>query len=221
MGRAPVNRWLAVPASLAIVCVSTVLLLRSRNLPAEREFAAPFEQMGCVLAKETVRVLGGRGRIVVLRTRVAGNRGNPVLGAASEAFAAALKQSKDVEVVASEEEEYNPLEQEEGWKRTTMESSRFAAFLRKHRDADAVVLLGGTPMLNRKDLGALPAPRPRIVCASVLTMPARWLLAENVIDSAIVLRPGASTTRTPPATPEEAFERRYMVVRAENAGVIP
>jgi hypothetical protein len=212
---------LAVAGSLAVLAVSAGLLLRTGPSAMERLHAAPFEQVGRVLAAETVRVLGGRGGIVVLRTRVATDPADTVLGPATETFFRVLGRAPGLRILATEEDEYNPLDQEAGWTRTTMEPARFAAFLERHRDADAVVLLGGTPRLRIQDLEKLPSPRPRIVSASILTTPERWLLEERVIDSAIVLQPHASTERRPPATPEEAFARRYLVVTAGHAGALP
>ncbi len=216
-------RQAAVAAALlAVIAVAGLMLRRGCSArPAERLLAVPYEQLGRVLADETLRAVPGPGRIVVLRYRLATPGEDAVLGPAAETFLRAIRDDGRLRIAAIERDEYNPFEREAGWARTMMASSRFVEFLARHGDAEAVVIVGGTPQLLKADAARLPAVRPRIVAAAILTPPDPWLLREGVLAAAIVSRPEASQERRPPQSAQEWFDRRYQVVRAGPADGAP
>lgn len=206
---------------LCVIVIAGVMLFRSGQRPAERMLKVPFEQMGSVLARETLRAVPGNGRIAVVRYRLATSADNSVLGPAAETFLRAIRDDGRLKIAETVDDEYNPFEREAGWTNTMMESARFMDFVAKHHDVDAVVIVGGTPQLSAADAKRIPSPHPKIIAASVLTTPAKWLLADGVIASAIISRAKASEERTPPKSPQDWFDRRYEVVTAANAGELP
>jgi hypothetical protein len=212
------KKLLSLLVVMAALVAAGLIIVRSGQKPEERKLAIPFEQMGRVLAHETLRLVPGHGRIAVLRYRVLTDAGNSVLGPAADTFLREIRRDGRLVVAAIESDEYNPFEREEGWARTMMDPPRFADFMAKHGDVDAVVIIGGTPQLGAGDAKKLPAPGPKIITASVLAPPARWLLADGVIASTIISRARPSAERTPPKSPQEWFDRRYEIVTAANAG---
>jgi len=156
---------------------------------------------------------------VVLRYRIAGREDNPVLGPASVFLLRTLHDFPAIKIARILDDEFDPFLEEEGWRKTLMDASRFTGFVDANRDVDAIVIVGGTPQLSAADVKTLGPSHPKIIAASVLTPPARWLLADHVIESAIISH--SVDIREPPRTPREWFDRRYRIVGAQDAGGLP
>ncbi len=199
---------------LAAVCAALLLTSRCGRRSQEQIQALPFEQLGRVLARETLQAIPGPGPVVAVCYRPTSQPGNPVLGPAADTFLRALRADGRLTVAAVLHEEFNPCGGEAGWADTLMASTRFTEFVTRHRTAAAIVVVGGTPQLSVADAARLPAPGPKLIAAAVLTPPAPWLLERGVLAAAIVARRQGSEERTPPPTPQAWFDRRYEVLHA-------
>ena len=199
---------------LAAVCAALLLTSRCDRRSQEQKQALPFEQLGRVLARETLQAVPGPGPVVAVCYRPTSQPGNPVLGPVAETFLRALRADGRLTFAAVLHDDYNPYEGAAGWTNTLMESGRFTELVTRHRTAAAIVIIGGTPQVSAADAARLPAPGPKLIAAAVLTPPAPWLLERGVLAAAIVTRRQASEERTPPATPQAWFDRRYEVLHA-------
>jgi len=210
---------LVAPVAIVLIIVSAVSIKRSWYAPKVGQDMRPFEAAGRVLAQQTVRTLGGSGRVVLWRLRYAVD--NPMLTATSAAFDEALRQTPGVVVAAIEEELYNPYEPMEGMKKTAVNPDRFLELVARHKDADALVLVGTMPNFKEADFDRMPAARPKIIAASLLFLPPRAWLQRHAADVVIAPRQGDPPAGPDPQTPDEWFARWYVVVTPENAECLP
>lgn len=174
------------------------------------------DELGRVLARETAKAVNGSGRIVVWRLRIADNADSSV-DRAAESFTKALRQTPGVTVTATEEDAFN-LGDPDRWSKTAMEPEKYFKLLKKHRGADALVLIGGTPQLHKDDYQDLPTPRPKVLAAAFILTPGRQIIERQAVQLVIAYRQQTDPTTPAPTTPAAWFDRSFVVVTADNAG---
>jgi hypothetical protein len=177
------------------------------------------EQLGHALATETVRAVNNTGRIVVWRLRIA-NNADVSVDRATDAFLKALRKTPGVTIAATEEDEFN-LGDPDRWSKTAMERSKFIDLVTKHRDKDALVLIGGTPNLRGDDYDHLPTPRPKVLAAAFILAPPREIIERQAAQLVITFRQQTDPTLPVPKTAAEQFNRSFMIVTKETANQLP
>ncbi len=173
-----------------------------------------FEELGRVMAQQTVNVLNGSGNVVVWRLRL-GDAETTMFGPAEQSFDATLRQTPGVTVVARVADRYDvnttggdPLHQ------TAVTSAGFLQLLEKYPEADALVMFGAAPQLTARDYGRLPAKRPKIVAVAIMNLPDDELLKKQVVQVLIKPRSGGSFNDSPTKTPASRFEQSFEVLTA-------
>lgn len=152
----------------------------------------PYEEIGIRAAEETAKLLGQKGRVVV----IAGELDSPVIGAEVKAFQKALRKQPGLSIVAVETVAIDPLRPPE-----------FVALFQKHAGVDAVVSFYGFPEFSPSQLAQLPTPLPKVVAILNGILGAKQLFASGADGLYIV-----ATVPPKPRKPGDPFT--LEIVRA-------
>ena len=185
------------------------------------EFKAPqhdvelHRRLGEVMAEQTVRVAGNKGKIVVMTIPVSGQ---PELATQLKAFRAALKQQGNFEL---REYEMDPKDQDKYSVGSGLSGRRYVRTVNKNLDAAAFVSFIGAPHMKEEDITELKkVPKLVAEARSVDNLPK--LFKKELISIAVASRfnfPAPGPIQ--PRTAQERFDKRYQIVVAESVGTIP
>ena len=186
------------------------------------QFAAPkfnvalHEAVGRVMAEETARMLGNKGKVVVISIELAGV---PELKAQLAAFERALKKFPGVVL----HKKY-PLETDDKPKYSFgsgLSGRRYVRIVNKNLEADAFVSFVGAPALapdELKELKKLPPLLAEARSADKLKKP----FDQKVLTAAVVQRFQFPTpVKGTPRTSQEWFDQRFQIITATNASNLP
>jgi hypothetical protein len=173
---------------------------------------ASIQALGVGMAEQTARVLGNKGRIVVIAFDPRQAGGAPLAGRL-QAFTDALKTHGEIAVVATEF--VRPYEFALTDMETALNADLFLQVLADHRSLDAVVSFVGAPALTAAELSRITPPVPRLIVSAPFSSSShlRALVAQNLIQVGIVPRddvPAASGHDL--VTPQEWFDYLYQVI---------
>jgi hypothetical protein len=168
------------------------------------------EVVGEAAAEEVVRLLGGRGQVVVvfLDSKSTGLSGPERI---VQKLESRLKRETGLKLL--------PRESVPALEPTA--SRRCAELARQHANVDAVVLVGGIGVAYAHDFESLTGGRPKLV--SVLGFglaDTRDLLQREVLTLGIVDHPDPPAVLPDGPTAREWFAARYLVLTPQNAGQI-
>lgn len=204
----------AIIAIVVIVgSVVWIYLTLSGGRSRPRINPAPLQALGERAAEEAVRLTGGSGSVVVIGYEAS----MPSFQIPQQAFEAALKQHRGLQVTAVERLTHDPTA---GFGMDMGPSAeQFLGVLREHADATLVVSFAGVPYLTEPHFAQLPSPRPMIIVVLMGPMQLDPLFERDIIQAALVARfrpPEPATITKDPETPQEWFERYYEVLTPEN-----
>jgi len=203
------------PAILAIVCV--LLIAGSATWIYRTQFAAPpfkvqlHRAVGQVMAEQTARLLGNRGKVVVIS--IEGTQA-PELKVQIEEFQATLKQQGTVQVTKT-----YYLETEGKTKYgvgSGLSARRFVRIVNKNLDADAYVSFVGAPELSEEELKELKKT-PKLVAESRSVDKLTKVFQQKIVQAAVVSRfTFPAPVEGKPHTTREWFDKHFQVVTGEN-----
>lgn len=186
------------------------------------QFGAPrfnvplHQEIGRVLAEETVRAVNQTGRVVVVAIE---SRGLPELQAQLEEFERVLRASPGITL----EKSYK-LDTEDKPKYSFgsgLSGRRLLRIINKNPEADAIVSFVGAPSLSAAEVAQVKR-MPKLVAEARSADKLKKLFDQKVLHAAVVSRFQFPTPiKGIPARPREMFEQRFQVVTAANAGDLP
>jgi hypothetical protein len=208
------KRVLTVVTSLLVITASG-LWIYWREFKAPRHDVALHKRVGEVMAEQTAKVAGGKGKIVLITIPTSGL---PELKTQLDAFHAALKRHGSYELREYEMDTKDQPKYDAG---TGLSWRRYVRTVNKNTNATVVVSFIGAPDLKKEDVAELQTV-PKLVaeCRSVDHLPE--LFKKHLIAVAVTSRftfPAPGRTRARNA--QERFDKRFQVVVAEDVGAIP
>jgi hypothetical protein len=209
------KQGLTVVASLATIAVSAIWIYRT-------QFAAPpfnvvlHQAVGRVMAEETSRLVGDRGKIVIVAMEFSKV---PEMRVQLEEFKKTLQQISRIAI----DKTYN-LDTEDQPKYglgSGLSGRRYVRIVNKNTNAAAIVSFVGAPRLADDEMAQLNA-RPRLIAEARSPSKLKPLFDKQVLQAAIVARFEFPTpVKGKPRTPREWFDQRFQVVTAANANSLP
>ncbi len=204
-----------------LAAVSLVVTAASSGWIYYREFKAPHHnvvlhrEVGQIMAEQTAKLLGRRGRILVV-TIPTGDW--PELQTQMDAFRQALQRLGDFDV---KEHSLDPKGQSKYGVGTGLSGRRFVRLVKNHPEADAIVSFVGAPKLTDAELAEI-GKRPIFIAESRSPDHLPELFQKKILLAAVVSRfvfpaPGPAQ----PATPREWFDKRYQLLTADDVKLIP
>lgn len=172
--------------------------------------------VGQVMAKETARLAGNKGKVVVLSIDTSGE---PELKTQLRAFEDTLRALGDYHI---KDEIVDTKGQTKYRLGGGLSARRFVRLVNKSQDAAVVVSFIGAPEMEDEDLKELPARMPRFIAEIRSTDHLPELFEKKLIEVAVVSRfefPSPGTDD--PKTPEEWFIKRYQVVTPQDSARLP
>ena len=211
------NSWLKIVGLLLVITVAAVWVYRTQHRAAPPEPVDLYAGLGTVAGEQVARVLGNKGRVLILTLDPAADPNQvPVL----EAFQKTLQQHPGLQVVGTKT--FPLAEMRIGDPDLGLTGDRFLKLLAELPEADGVVSFVGVPQF-----GAIPRfehPLPKLVIArhGEAGDGLKELLQREVVQSAIVPHPTPPPADAPaPRTPGEWFQQQYRVVTPEQARSLP
>lgn len=167
------------------------------------------------MAEETARVVGPKGRLVLITIPTANQ---PELKTQIEAFRRRLKKLGDYEI---KDHELDPKEQPKYAAGAGLSGRRFARAVKNNPKADAIVSFIGAPRLSDEEIADL-GKVPKFIAETRTPDHLPKLFEKQIISVAVASRftfPAPGPRK--PRTAQELFDRRYQVVAADSVAAIP
>lgn len=208
------NNLIAAGAILAILGSLTFLYFSEfRNAPKTN--LKPFEQLGLAAAEETVALLGGSGKVVVV-TEVIEVMKSPTMESQVSGFKTGLGK-KGVTLKEVKEIKRPPSEDPRLWP-----AGQAAQIAQASEGASATVLFMTMPMqLSKEDLAALKEIKSKLVVVTAQSPTLKPLMQQGVIHLAMVNRFPPKPAPSGKESARQWFERVYMVVKPDSLGELP
>ena len=177
-----------------------------------------YHVLGAVTAEETAKLLGNKGRVLVM-VRDTGANINPSVEAELKAFQQMLKSQKGLTVLI-QKIKLSPVEMMATGGGVPPE--QFLKALETHPDLGALVLFMGFPQLNESELELLKKSGAKTVVACALRPGDRQLIERQAIHLAIVPRSDAPPPGAPaPRTLRERFDQEFTIITPAAAARLP
>lgn len=204
-----------VVIAVVVILGSAVWIVRTLRPGSAEINRAPFVGLGQALARETARVLDGRGRVGVVVTPMHQDPKN-ILSDQLRAFQTELRHHRAIEISATEVIE---VDVESGM--NALDLDRLEELLRKHAALDGLVFFVELPTLAPRDTLNLPAVRPKVVALGIGGGSGKTYFDRKLLSVLVGPRQEFSKPATPPKTPQEWFEVYFQVYTPENADKLP
>jgi len=205
--------WTAILALMAIAASAIWIYWREFKTPEHD--VAMHQRIGEVMAEQTVRVAGNKGKIVLITIPTSGR---PELKTQLEAFRSALNRLGQFEI---REYEMDPKDQDKYSVGSGLSGRRYVRTVNKNLDAAAFVSFIGAPNMKDEDIAELKqVPKFIAEARSVDNLPK--LFTKQLISVAVASRfnfPAPGPIQ--PRTLQERFDKRYQIVVADSVGMIP
>lgn len=173
-----------------------------------------YEALGAVTAEETARLLGGKGRVLVI-ARDTGADKNPSVEAQLDMFTRTLKKQAGVSHVTERFEATPMLMMATGG---AIPPDQLAKALQTHANIDALVLFCAIPPLADAELDMLRKRNVKTVVVASFRGDYAQLLEQKLINLVISPRQEAPPpSAQPPRTLRELFDRDFVIVTAADA----
>ena len=204
---------LAVGSLLTIVGAG--LWIYFRDIKAPTHNVALHQRIGEIIAEQTVKVAGAKGRLVII-TIPTGSE--PELKTQLDAFYRKLKSLGQYEV---KEHELDTKDQPKYGLGAGLSGRRFLRTVKNNPKADAIVSFVGAPKLSDDEIAELQHP-PKFIAETKTPDHLPKLFEKQIIQMAIASRfvfPAPGPAR--PKTPQDWFDKRYQIIAADSVKTVP
>ncbi len=201
-----------VGASLVAIALSAFVMYRQLKAPAFN--VALHQRVGQVMAEQTAKALGQKGRVVLITIPTGGE---PELATQLDAFRATLKKLGDFEI---KEKELDTKDQPKYGVGNGLSGRRFLRTIKNNPNADAIVSFVGVPSVSDEELADLKKV-PKFIAETRSPDHLPKLFEKRLIEVAVVSRfvfPAPGPVQ--PGTPQEWFDKRYQILTADAAATI-
>jgi hypothetical protein len=178
----------------------------------------PYDVLGAVTAEETAKLLGNKGRMLLI-VRDSGPDKNPSVEAELRAFQETLKKRPGLSAVTERIRVTPMMMMATGG---GAPPDLFLKALETHANTAAVVLFFGFPNLADSEMETLKKSGVKIVVVSSFRPGYKQLLERQVIHLAVVPRPDGPPPSTPtPRTVRERFDQDYTIFTPADTARLP
>src|SRR6266404_4542491 len=207
------NTLLALGSVLAIACSATWIYYREFKAPKHN--VRLHQRIGEVMAEQTARVLGPKGKVLLL---IIPTGSAPELETQLQAFHRTLAKLGNYDL---KEHEFDTRDQAKYGVGSGLSGRRFLRAIKNNPAVDALVSFVGAPKLSDEELAQLTR-MPKFIAETRSAEDLPKLFEKQLIQVAIVSRfvfpaPGPQK----PRTPQELFDKRYQVIAADSVATIP
>jgi hypothetical protein len=207
-----------------LTLVSVVVLIAAGVLLLHRRFSGsainlrPSVAVGEVLADETVRLLGGSGKVVVVGRAVVRD-GQSAASEQLASFNSAIVRRGSPTVVATEWlPRPAPLTMNAG----DVTTDRLLQIVEKNPEADALILFAGLPPFSPALAQKLEGRPVKLLAVCGYSPNVRRWLAARALAVAVVPRFGELPSGAPaPKTAKEWFSQEYELLTPQRVGELP
>ena len=208
------KRGLTVATCVVVIAACCVWIYRTQFKTAKYNVGL-HQRTGEVLAEQTAKLLGGKGKVVVIAIEV---KEWPELDTQIESFKATLSKLGSFEV-----RDYflDTKDQPKYSVGSGLSGRRYVRIVNKNTNYDAFVSFVGAPHMKKEDLAELTRT-PKFIVEARSTANLERLFEKGLVNVAVVSRfhfpaPGVKG----PKTPDEWFIKRYEIVTPANASALP
>jgi len=199
---------LIMVAALAIIG-SVARLIITRSDGSSRGNPLPYGHLGTVVGEETVKLLGGKGSVVVVLEVIEGVK-NPNNDDQVKGFKAGLAKSKGVTLKEVKELKRDMSNDPRFWP-----EEQAARIVSMGAGADAVVLFVHFPStLPAKDIAALKDSKKAILAVTTQSPLLDSLIGAGAIRAAVAIRIPPKPLPAGKENPAQWFDRVYTVLKA-------
>ena len=198
-----------VTVAILAVSAAAVALYLAFAGRSEKPSLDTYDVLGTVTAEETAKLLGGKGRVLIM-VRDTGPDKNPSVEAELKAFQQTLKQHAGLSLVVEKVAVTPMLMMSTGG---GVPLDQLFKALETHAKVDAVVLFFGFPPLSDSELAALKKTGVKTVVVSSFRPGYQQLLERKAIHLAVVPRPDAPLpVGQTPKKLRERFDQEYIIM---------
>jgi len=208
------KRGLTAAAAVAVIAASVFWIYHTQTSDRKQNVAL-HTHIGEVLAEQTAALAGTKAKIVTLSIET---KEWPELKTQIAAFKVRLKKLGNYEV---REYEMDTKDQPKYGVGSGLSGRRYVRTVNKNKTANIFVSFIGAPHMTKEDVAELEI-KPKLVVEARAIDNLSKLFQLQLLDVAVVSRfqfpsPGPEK----PTTTEQWFTKRYQIVTATNAGVLP
>ena len=202
------NRKIVVVVSFVMIVISIFLLARSFSPVRISSTPVPWVVLGKVTAQETVRLLNGRGQIVIVKEALDNDRSVTIpLQAFRKVISAA-----GIQIIATVNATRGQPD--------AIPAKQFFQLLEQYPKASAIVSFVGAPRLTDLEIPQVRSNAPPwIVLNEPFPYKLEHLISDDIVQLAVISGPGA-TAVTHPKTVPELFDRYYQFVTHQNLSLL-
>jgi len=210
------NRKRALTAVVSVLAIAgSALWIFWSQFKAPKYNVGLHQRVGEVMAEQTAKLAGPKGRVVLITIPTAGEL---ELKTQLEAFRKSLKKLGDYDL---KEYEMDTKDQPKYGVGTGLSGRRFVRTVNKNEKADVFVSFVGAPEFKDEEIAELKK-LPIFIAESRSPDHLPKLFQKKLIQVAVVSRylfpaPGPRN----PKTPQEWFDKRYQIVAAKTVSTIP
>lgn len=177
----------------------------------------PYRALGAGVAEETAKLLGAKGRVVVI-TQDTTELPNPAIDGQLKAFEEGIQKKPGMSLAPPVRFNLTPMERMATGGGVPRES--FLAALQS-KPLHAVVLFCAFPALAAADYETLKQSGVKVVVASGYVPSYRSLLESRAIDLAVVPRPDRPDKTDPAASLQAIFSQDFIAITPETTAQLP
>jgi hypothetical protein len=205
---------LLATGSILVIAVCAVWIYY-REFKALKHNVALHRRVGEVMAEQTSKMIGNKGRIVLVTIPTGPE---PELQTQLVAFRETLKRLGDYDI---KDHELDTKDQPKYGVGSGLSGRRFVRAVKNNRKADVIVSFVGAPKLSEEELAELTT-HPKFIAQSRSTDNLPKLFEKQIIQVAVVSRfafpaPGPRE----PKTPQQWFDKRYQIVASDAVRSLP
>lgn len=201
---------------VALICLvliaASVIWIFARGCSSKpKTTTKPGEALGTVLGDETIKLLKGKGQVVIL-----GMSANQDPQAAQRPEAVAVEKVLKKAGITIMAREYVDMNLEA----MDVPADKMIKIIDRYQKADAIISLIGFPVFRDNDLAALPEKTPKLVGIAWTIAGLKKLIQAERLQFIIVPRRADRSTKAPKTT-REWFDLYFEIFNASNAARLP
>jgi hypothetical protein len=210
------NKVLILTVAIASVALALFVFRWQSSGPAMS--SRPSLAVGEVLADETSRLLGGKGKVVVI-ARASAKEGQSAANEQISSFAAALSRRTSPRIAATE---WLPRPLRPVMNSGDLSAEQLLQLIEKNPDANAIVVFAGLPPFSRPLADKLISRQVKLLAVGGYGATVRRWLEAQVLAVAVIPRFGELPPGTPaPRTVRDWFSQEFEMVTPDSVGRLP